>query len=57
MCWFCRRRSSEPTAGGGDGGGGATVAAQKLNLDVERRPRSSEEMAQEASELRALFPV
>jgi hypothetical protein len=43
------------TASGGGGGGGGGARAERLNLDVERRPRTKEEMAAEAAELRALF--
>lgn len=49
--------------GGKDGGGGggkgeeSPPRAQRLDLDVERVPRTREEMAAEAAVLRALFPV
>jgi bis(5'-adenosyl)-triphosphatase len=36
---------------------GAGAGGNTLNLDVERQPRTRQEMAAEAAELRALFPV
>ena len=37
------------------GGGEKKVGGEKLDLDVERKPRTAAEMAAEAAELRALF--
>ncbi len=47
--------SRHTAAAAGGSSGGKVAAAQKLDLDIERRPRMPAEMAEEAATLRQLF--
>ncbi|GBF95167.1 hypothetical protein Rsub_07880 [Raphidocelis subcapitata] len=56
MAGGLERHTANGGGGGSGGGSGAAAApAERLNLDVERKPRTREEMAAEAFTLRALF--